>query len=403
MSEEQPLPDDRLRPPDARPVRDWWSNLWEEIHQAGWTGAVQRALTPLIFFITVLLMVWVLRLGAGRLQARLPDVAPPAAQDALAAPAQTATQEVSQTTAITLPPLTAAGAAWGGIPRFALLHTTIPTRPRVEVITYTVQPGDTVFGIAEKFGLRPETILWGNYEVLQDNPHVLRPDQVLNILPVDGVYHKWREGENFRKVARFYGVDPQAIIEWPGNHLPLDFDPDNPNIEPGTYLIIPGGSRPLRDWGPPSIVRTNPAVASTYGPGFCGKIYEGAVGTGTFIWPTPLHYLSGYDYNSNIHPGIDIAGDYGHAIYATDAGVVVYAGWSNYGYGNLIVIDHGNGWQSLYAHLQSVYVGCGQSVFQGDVIGEMGSTGNSTGPHLHFELRHSQWGKVNPWNFLPPP
>jgi murein DD-endopeptidase MepM/ murein hydrolase activator NlpD len=272
----------------------------------------------------------------------------------------------------------------------------------VDVITYTVQVGDSVFGIAEKFGLRPETILWGNYDVLQDNPHVLRPDQVLNILPVDGTYHEWRAGENFRKVAEFYGVDPQVIVEWPGNRLdPFEFNIDDPQLEPGTMLIIPGGSRPLRDWGPPPIVRTNPAIASTYGPGFCGAIYEGAVGTGTFVWPTPLHYLSGYDYSPTIHPAIDIAGDYGHAIYATDNGVVVYAGWSNYGYGNLIVIDHGNGWQSLYAHLDSVQVGCGMSVFQGSIIGTMGSTGQSTGPHLHFELRHEQWGKVNPWNFLP--
>jgi murein DD-endopeptidase MepM/ murein hydrolase activator NlpD len=79
---------------------------------------------------------------------------------------------------------------------------------------------------------------------------------------------------------------------------------------------------------------------------------------------------------------------------------VVYAGWSNYGYGYLIVIDHGTGWQSAYAHLSGVGVYCGQSVAQGDVIGALGSTGNSSGPHLHFELLSSIYGKVNPWDFL---
>ena len=84
---------------------------------------------------------------------------------------------------------------------------------------------------------------------------------------------------------------------------------------------------------------------------------------------------------------VDFGGSLGSAIYAVDAGTVIYAGWNDYGYGNMIMLDHGNGWQTLYAHLDSVLVGCGQNVGQGDMIGLMGSTGNSTGPHLHFEMR----------------
>ncbi len=80
--------------------------------------------------------------------------------------------------------------------------------------------------------------------------------------------------------------------------------------------------------------------------------------------------------------------------------MVVYAGWNNWGYGYVIVLDHGNGWQTLYAHLSAINVVCGQSVYQGDVIAAMGSTGNSTGPHLHFEIMHDDYGKVNPHNFL---
>jgi len=97
--------------------------------------------------------------------------------------------------------------------------------------------------------------------------------------------------------------------------------------------------------------------------------------------------VTGHFYNPNIHPGLDIAGPEGNSVFATDSGVVVYAGWSEYGYGYLIVLDHGTGWQSAYAHLSAVGVGCGQSVAQGTVIGAVGNTGNSTGAHLHFELR----------------
>jgi murein DD-endopeptidase MepM/ murein hydrolase activator NlpD len=280
------------------------------------------------------------------------------------------------------------------------MHTSIPTRPRVDVITYTVQSGDNLFSIADKFGLKPQTILWGNFETLEDNPHILRPEQVLNILPTDGTYYQWSEGDNLGQIADFFEVDPQAIIEYPGNRFDLtETSVEVADIDRGSWLIVPGGKRELKDWGPPAISRQNPASAAYYGPGHCGAVYEGAFGVGTFVWPTVERFLSGYGYNPAVHPAIDIAGVTGNAIFATDSGVVVYAGWSNYGYGYLIVIDHGNGWQSAYAHLSAVGVGCGQSVYQGTVIGAMGSTGNSSGPHLHFELVYNG-AKVNPLNFL---
>jgi murein DD-endopeptidase MepM/ murein hydrolase activator NlpD len=86
---------------------------------------------------------------------------------------------------------------------------------------------------------------------------------------------------------------------------------------------------------------------------------------------------------------------------AADDGVVVYSGWNDWGYGYVVVLDHGNGWQTLYAHLSSINLGCGQSASQGQVIGAMGCTGNCTGPHLHFEMRHEVWGRVNPIDMLP--
>ncbi len=294
-----------------------------------------------------------------------------------------------------------------GISRQALLHTNIPSRPRLEVTTYTVETGDTVFGIAEKFGLKPYTILWGNYDTLKDDPHNLRPGQVLNILPTDGTYYEWHSGDGLNGVAEYFGVDPQVIINFPGNNLDANTigDYSSPNIEPGTWLVIPGGMREFISWSAPvGITRDNPAIASVLGPGACGAVSGGAVGYGTFIWPTDRHYLSGNNYSpESNHRGIDLSGYDGAPIYASDAGVVVYAGWNDWGYGYVIVLDHGRDWQTLYAHLSAINVDCGQSVGQGDVIAAMGSTGNSTGPHLHFELMNTVYGKVNPFNFLPPP
>ncbi len=289
---------------------------------------------------------------------------------------------------------------FSGVLRETNPETIIPTRPRVDVITYTVKAGDTLFVIAENYGLKPETLLWGNFEVLNDNPHLLAPKQVLNILPVDGTYYEWKPGDTLGAIADFFKVAPQDIINYPGNHFDLtETDQSGENIETGTWLIIPGGKRAIKDWGPPAISRSNPASAAYYGAGHCGNVYDGAFGSGTFVWPTTDRNISGYHYSPGVHPAIDIGGAEGNAIYAADSGVVVFAGWSDYGYGYMIVIDHGNGWQSAYAHLSAVAVSCGQSVYQGGYIGGMGSTGNSSGPHLHFELVING-AKVNPLDYL---
>jgi murein DD-endopeptidase MepM/ murein hydrolase activator NlpD len=270
------------------------------------------------------------------------------------------------------------------------------------VIQYTVKTGDTLFDIAEKFGLKPETVLWANQYVLADNPHSLRPGQVLNILPVDGTYHRWSAGDGLNGVARFFGVTPEAIINFPGNRLdPATIgDWSNPNIEPGTWLVIPGGRREFVSWSAPVIPLDNPGVAKVLGPGACESVTAGMVGAGVFVWPADNHFISGFDYSPDAnHPGIDIDGDEGAAVYAADSGVVVYAGWNNWGYGNVVVINHGNGWQTLYAHLSAYYVSCGQGVLQGNTIGAIGSTGNATGSHLHFEMMYNGV-KVNPHDYM---
>jgi hypothetical protein len=263
-----------------------------------------------------------------------------------------------------------------------------------------------VFGIAQQFGLQPETVLWGNYNVLLDNPHSLKPGQELLILPSDGVYWQWLAANKggLSGFAKFFGASVEDILNSPTNNLDPDAvgDVNAPNIPDGTWLFVPGGRRELISWSAPlGVTRENPASARVLGPGACDPISGGAVGFGAFIWPSNKHFLSGYDY-SPVHRGIDIAGEEGEGTYATDAGVIVYAGWNNYGYGNMVMIDHGNGFQSLYAHLSAFNVGCGQSVGQGDVIGAIGTTGASSGSHLHFEILSAST-KINPWDVLPPP
>ncbi len=285
-----------------------------------------------------------------------------------------------------------------GINRRTALHTNIPTRARTNVIEYTVTTGDSVFGIAESFSLHPETILWANYDLLNDSPDMLTPGMQLNVPPVDGVYYQWQTGDTFDTVAAKFDAKVADIVDWEGNN----FDLTNPQVMPDAWVMIPKGHREFKQWLVPTIARTNSGVLkSVLGPGACEGNYSGAYGTGAFAWPTASHVLSGNDYWSG-HLGIDIAGYLGDGIFAADSGVVVFAGWANGGYGYMVMIDHGNGYQTLYAHMSQVAAACGQSVYIGSYIGAIGSTGNSTGPHLHFEVRY-MGGFVSPWYVLPPP
>lgn len=288
-----------------------------------------------------------------------------------------------------------------GMTRISSAHTDLPAKPRSDVRTYHVLKGDTVIGIAEKFNLKPSTIFWGNPYTLHDDPHALLEGMDINILPVDGVYTEWHEGDGLNTVAEVYGVAPEAIIEYPANGLSLETIGDyaNPNIPAGKWLVVPGGTRSLLTWSAPFVTRENPAVASIYGPGACASVMDGPVGSGSFIWPTSEHYISGYDYSEESnHRAIDIGGKLGNPVYSADAGVIVYAGWNDWGYGNVVMVDHGNGWQTLYAHLDSYNVQCGYYVGPGDIIGAVGTTGNSSGPHLHYEMRYNGIPQ-NPNNF----
>jgi murein DD-endopeptidase MepM/ murein hydrolase activator NlpD len=370
--------------------------LWENLSHFGLGESVLRVGTHMLSIAFILLAVWALR------EFNLRSLTADAAQEEGVA---ASLPEETPSAGLELPPISQAEQmSILGVPRLTLMQTNISGRPRIEVITYEVQRGDTVFGIAEKFGLQPQTILWGNYATLADNPHFLREGQDLNILPVDGTYHRYSAGEGLSAIAEAYNITVEDIINYPGNRIVHETlgDWENPNLEPGRWLIIPGGTRAFASWSAPMISRRDPAVARHIGPGSCGTILDGPIGFGSFIWPSGRQYLSGYDYSpATNHFGIDIAGRLGEPLWASDAGVIVYAGWNNFGYGNMVVIDHGNGWQTLYAHLEVVGVVCGQGVFQGTPLGTIGSTGMSSGPHIHYEMMHSSYGRVNPWDFLP--
>lgn len=140
-------------------------------------------------------------------------------------------------------------------------------------------------------------------------------------------------------------------------------------------------------------------------PSYSGRSYSTPKCTGDYLWPTPGPVTSNYGYRMHpifgtwrMHTGIDVGAPYGQGIKAMDGGTVILAGWCG-GYGNTVIVDHGRGLSTLYAHCSSVYVSYGQTVAKGQVVGAVGSTGYSTGPHLHFEFRQNGV-PVSPWGYL---
>lgn len=302
--------------------------------------------------------------------------------------------QVAESSPIDLPEITRSRADYALI-RAVKPDTEIPEGTRHFAITYTVEEGDTIFGIANKFDLEAESILYANYDLLNDDPTYLSPGWRLTIPPTDGVYYEWKEGDTLQKVAEKYYVDVDDIIRWPSNHL----DITQPSTEGLEYVMIPDGYREIKSWIVPLPYSSGSGATRTIaGPGGCASTSYAYIGSGSFIFPTGNTSLSGFDFSS-YHLAIDLTAWTGDPIYASDYGTVVYAGWNDSGYGNLVAIDHGNGYETLYAHLSQVYVYCGQGVYQGQVIGAAGDTGRSYGSHLHFEVRLNG-GFVNPWSVL---
>jgi murein DD-endopeptidase MepM/ murein hydrolase activator NlpD len=241
------------------------------------------------------------------------------------------------------------------------------------VIEYEVKTGDTLSTIAEHFGISTDTIKWSND---LGSINSIKPGQKIKILPVSGISHTVKSGDTLDSVAKKYTAEAQAILDFPFNDVPDDF-----KLKVGQVLVVPDGVQPA---AAPIIQRSSYTVGQFY-TGVASSTFQ-APGGGSFIYPTKgiiTQYFAWY------HPALDIADRSGPPVMASDGGTVMVAGWpDNSGYGNRVVIDHGNGYTTLYGHFSNVYVSAGQKVSRGQTIGRMGTTGRSTGTHLHFDIRY---------------
>lgn len=270
------------------------------------------------------------------------------------------------------------------IAREALPHTNLPERVRLEVITYTVQSGDTIFGIAWDFGLSPYSIVWANMETLQGAPWHIQPGLTLFIPPVDGAYHTVAAGETVEAIAEAYKVAPPALFNIWNKMQPGEA------LREGQQLVIPGGTGQDFDWEPPPPPPPKPGRSVPVASSYSGSVSAAMTGaSGYFGLPTGSYAVSGWtflDPRNPGHIGLDYRCRLGDYIYASDSGMVVYSGWSG-GYGLLVRLDHGNGFETRYAHFDSIWVSAGKLVTRGQVLGQCGTTGWSSGPHLHYEIR----------------
>ena len=258
------------------------------------------------------------------------------------------------------------------------LGTVISVKPRDKIIEYEVVSGDTLASIAKKFDISVDTIKWAN-NLKED---VIKPEQILKIPPITGVVHTVKSGDNIYSIAKKYKVDAQNIVNFPFNDF-ADLDTFALNIS--QIIYVPGG-----------VIEPTFAEAPAGEGRFVAQIQAGVKGSSNFIWPTSGMITQ---YPVWYHMALDIANNVAPSVLASDTGTVTFAGCLNYGYGCHIIIDHGNGYQTLYGHLSSIGVSPGQIVNKGTQIGVMGSTGRSSGTHLHFEIR-SEGTLLNPLNFL---
>ncbi len=253
-----------------------------------------------------------------------------------------------------------------------------------EPFSYTVEPGDTLSSIAARFGLRPETVLWANQDLLHDIPDFLMEGMQLLILPRDGIYHQAGGGDSVSSLANFFNASMDDIIAWPGNQL----DPTNPQVFIGQWLLIPEGQRGLRRRLMPNLPASAMAVSSEeFGNGACPQNSSLRTETsGQYAWPVAGRSVAAEGYWSG-HQAADLAVEIGEPVLAADGGVVVYSGWSNLGYGLMVMLDHGNGDYTLYGGLGAATAVCGSAVAQGQPIGLGGVIGHPAGTFVHFEIR----------------
>jgi LysM repeat protein len=284
-----------------------------------------------------------------------------------------------------LPPLKADvsnRAAASGITREIQLKTQLQDDVNYEITEYKVKPGDSLWSIAQQFDLQPETILWGNEWL--SSCGILQIGDILSILPVDGVLHKVQDGDTLETLERLHGTPAQEILEYFGNGFDLT---QAPQLREGQEIIVPHGTSPII-WSEAQA----PSAAN-----YSGKYPN--LSTGYYVWPIAPPYVLTQEYWGG-HPAIDIDSYFRQPIFAADSGTVAFSGWDDTGYGNLVIVDHGNGYQTYYGHNEANLVSTGQTVTKGQQIAESGSSGNSTGEHLDFRILYGG-SFLKPLEYLP--
>lgn len=256
------------------------------------------------------------------------------------------------------------------------IETLVSEKVRDGIKEYVVEEGDTVASIAKKFGVDEDTIRWQN-DLTKDR---IKVGQTLQILPVTGIAHKVNKGDTVYSIAKKYDSSAQAIVDFPFNTFSND---ETFELAIGQTVIVPEGVKPQETVSAPRIRQITPDAGSV-------------VASGQFAWPTSGTITQNFAW---YHPAIDVANRAAPNVLAADSGKVVYAGCLTYGYGCHVRVDHGNGYTTLYAHFSQIYVTVGQSVSRGSALGKMGSTGRSTGIHLHFEVARNGT-KLNPLTVL---
>lgn len=255
---------------------------------------------------------------------------------------------------------------------------------RQEIIYYTIQNGDTISTIARRFGLTVNTILWANNLTAFS---LIRPGDRLAILPYSGVLHTVKKGDTLAKIAQKYDIELEKILSCNtlGNSLSV-----------GQKIVIPGAKKITE-----TVAVRRPTNTNYTGISVIKNLIKNPgvkVSGNKMTWPTVGARIT--QYFSWRHNGVDIANKVGTPIYAADSGTVVIAqGGYNGGYGNTIVIDHGGGKKTRYGHASKLFVRVGDEVEKGENIAAMGSTGRSTGPHLHFEVLINGV-RYNPLNYI---
>lgn len=240
---------------------------------------------------------------------------------------------------------------------------------RSGVAAYTIREGDTVASIAARFGISANTVLWANG--IRDDD-VIRSGDILVIPPGTGVLHKVVAGDDVTSLAQTYDAKVADVIARNG----LD---SSGAIRIGQRIFIPDGQ--IREAPRRLAYHAEEPAAEQPAPALPAP--APSQGTG-FQWPTSSRSLS--QYFGWRHTGIDNTGSHGSGVFAVQSGQVAFSGWLG-GYGRLVILDHGKGLRTYYAHLSSSLVKQGESVERGSAVGRVGCTGRCTGPHVHFEVR----------------